>query len=136
MYGVPNDQSGWDNPFVPSQSPELRFTNVYVPAGGTYYIWVCGWGGSYDDDSVHMGYSDAPQSTSDRISFFHPNYWRWSGHTMDIVNGVYQPATFTSVTTGDRVVNVWMREDGMRLDRILLTRSSAFPIANIRCGGY
>jgi len=136
MYGVPNDQSGWDNPFVPSQSPELRFTNVYVPAGGTYYIWVCGWGGSYDDDSVHMSYSDAPQSTSDRISFFHPNYWRWSGHTMDIVNGVYQPATFTSVTTGDRVVNVWMREDGMRLDRILLTRSSAFPIANIRCGGY
>ena len=135
MYGVPNDRSGWD-PLITLESPELRYSNVYVPTGGTYYIWTCGWGGSYEDDSVHMGYSDALQPTSDRISFFHPNYWRWSGHTMDIVNGSYEPARFTSVASGDRIFNVWMREDGLRIDRILLTRSSTFPIATIRCGGY
>jgi hypothetical protein len=134
MQGVPNDGSGWD-PFIPSQSPELRYASVHVPASGTYTIWVCGWGGTYGDDSLHMGYADAPQPTSDRISGFHPNRWVWSNITMDLIGGVYQPATL-SASAGDRVFNVWMREDGLRIDRILLTRNSAFPIATIRCGGY
>ncbi len=134
MKGVPNDRSGWD-PLDPRVSPELRFATVHVPVSGTYTIWVCGWGGNYDDDSLHMGYADALQPTSDRISGFHPNHWVWSNITMDIVGGVYQPARI-SASEGDRVFNVWMREDGMRIDRILLTRSSTFPIATIRCGGY
>ena len=134
MKGVPNDRSGWD-PLNPQQSPELRYATVHVPVSGTYTIWVCGWGGNYEDDSLHMGYADALQSTSDRISGFHPNRWVWSNITMDIVGGVYQPARI-SASEGDRVFNVWMREDGMRIDRILLTRSSTFPIATIRCGGY
>lgn len=134
MAGVPNNASGWD-PLVPSQSPELRYASVSVPASGTYTIWVCGWGGAYDDDSLHMGYVDALQSTSDRITGFHPNRWVWSNITMDLVGGVYQPARVTA-GEGDRVFNIWMREDGLRIDRILLTRSSTFPIATIRCGGY
>ncbi len=134
MKGVPNDRSGWD-PLDPRVSPELRYATVHVPVSGTYTIWVCGWGGNYEDDSLHMGYADALQPTSDRISGFHPNRWVWSNITMDIVGGVYQPARI-SASEGDRVFNVWMREDGMRIDRILLTRSSTFPIATIRCGGY
>ena len=55
----------------------------------------------------------------------------WSNITMDIVGGVYQPARI-SASEGDRVFNVWIREDGMRIDRILLTRSNTFPIATIR----
>lgn len=134
MKGVPDDESGWD-PLDPRLSPELRYASVHVPASGVYTIWVCGWGGNYGDDSLHMGYADALQTSSDRISGFHPNRWVWSNITMDVVGGVYQPATITA-SEGDRVFNVWMREDGMRIDRILLTRSSTFPIATIRCGGY
>ena len=83
MQGVPNDASGWD-PLDPRQSPELRYASVHVPVSGTYTIWVCGWGGSYGDDSLHMGYGDALQSTSDRITGFHPTTgfgrtspWTW-----------------------------------------------------------
>ena len=135
MHGVPNNGAGWD-PLVTWQSPELRYNNVYVPASGTYYIWVCGRGGSYDDDSLHMGYNDAVYSTSDRISGYHNNYWVWESVTMDWENGHWQRPTLW-MSGGDRTTNVWMREDGMRIDRMLLTRSSGYnPSDNIRCGGY
>ena len=44
---------------------------------------------------------------------------------------------YLDVSEGERVINIWMREDGMRIDRVLLTRQVGYnPTGNIRCGGY
>jgi len=131
MYGVPNDGTGWD-PLNTSQSPELRFSNVYVETSGTYYLWACGRGGSYNDDSLHMGYNGTAPTSSQRMTAYHEAAWRWKSIRMDLSRPYFWMAGGS-----DRVINVWMREDGMRIDRILLTRDAGYdPTNNIRCGGY
>lgn len=129
MHGVPNNGAGWD-PIVPSQSPELRYNNVHVPVFTNYYIWVCGRGGTLDDDSLHMGYADTAYGSSDRITGYHNDVWVWKSETMD----GHRP--WLAMVNGERIVNVWMREDGMKIDRILLTRDSGYQPSSIRCGGY
>jgi hypothetical protein len=129
MHGVPNNGAGWD-PIVPSESPELRYNNVHVPVFTNYYIWVCGRGGTPNDDSLHMGYADTAYGSSDRITGYHNDVWVWKSETMD----GHRP--WLAMVNGERVVNVWMREDGMKIDRILLTRDSGYQPSSIRCGGY
>ncbi len=131
MDGVPNNGAGWD-PLVSWQSPELRYNNVHVPSSGTYYIWVCGRGGTPNDDSLHMGYNGGAQTTSDRITGYHPNYWKWDSVTMD---WGARPSLW--MNSGEMTANIWMREDGMRIDRILMTKNWSYnPTGSIRCGGY
>lgn len=130
MEGVPNNGKGWD-PLNTSQSPELRYNNVFVPQAGTYYLWVCGRGGSSNDDSLHMGYGGTAPSSSQRMTGYHQNAWVWQSVRMD------SGRPYLNLPLGQVAINIWMREDGMRIDRVLLTREQNYnPTNNIRCGGY
>lgn len=129
MEGVPNNGQGWE-PLITYFSPELRYTNVYVAQTGRYYLWVCGRGGSYDDDSLHMGLHDYAPASSQAMSGWHPNQWIWRSIRM---NGT---RPYLDLDAGQRTINVWMREDGMRIDRILMTRDVNYdPTGLVRCGG-
>jgi len=78
-----------------------------------------------------MGYGDSAPTSSQQMSGFYGVDWAWWSIRMDWTRPYFQ------ATAGDRIVNVWMREDGMRFDRLLLTRDVNYsPINNIRCGGY
>lgn len=118
-------------PLVTSQSPELRYANVYSFSSGTYYIWLCGYGGTADDDSVYMGVNGSSPPSAQDISGYHQASWVWKSVKMDLQR------PYISLSTGNQVVNLWAREDGMRVDRILLTKDFYYsPVGNIRCGGY
>lgn len=130
MEGVPNNGAGWD-PLNTSVAPELDYANAWVPQSGTYYLWVCGRGGSYNDDSLHMGYGGAAPTSSQRMTGYHQNAWVWQSVRMDLGR------PYLNLPSGQVTVNIWMREDGMRIDRVLLTRDVNYnPTNNIRCGGY
>jgi hypothetical protein len=47
--------------------------------------------------------------------------WTWSKSTMD-----GPVATFNVSSTGLHTVNVWMREDGFEIDKIVLTVNSSY----------
>ena len=51
----------------------------------------------------------------------HRNSLSWSDETLDDV-----AATIMVDTAGEHTVNVWMREDGFMLDKILLSRVEGF----------
>jgi hypothetical protein len=130
MEGVPNNGGGWD-PLNTSVAPQLDYAHVWVPQSGTYYLWVCGRGGSYNDDSLHMGYGGAAPTSSQRMTGYHQNAWVWQSVRMD------GQRPYLSLPSGQVTINIWMREDGMRIDRALLTRDANYnPTNNIRCGGY
>lgn len=85
------------------------------PQSGTWYVWVRGKGGSINDDSVHVSLDGAGGNALD-MTGWDANVWRWSNSR--------QPSGRATVSvSGDpfHTLYVWMREDGMRVDEILLT---------------
>jgi len=131
MESAPNLGSGFNTGYS-STSPRLDFV-VNFTTTGTHYVWVRGNGPTGNDDSCHAGLDGAEIVTSDRISSFGTG-WNWSRTTMD----ASAPATFVVATPGLHTVNLWMREDGLIVDRLLLTTSPAFipagagPVSSIR----
>jgi subtilisin family serine protease len=106
-------------------SPELRYQVEFTTAG-TYYVWLRAFANDTSDNSVHVGLDGQASTTSDHIST--PTYgaWAWVQSTMD-----GPVATIRVASAGTHTVNIWMREDGLRVDRLLLTTSSTLvPTGN------
>src|SRR3989344_2988996 len=74
------------------------------------------------DDSVHVGLNGAAVTSSDRMTIATLGSWVWSKKTMDSSS-----ATIIIPSIGVYTLNVWMREDLFRLDRILLTTGTTTP---------
>ena len=115
-------------------SPRLDFL-VNFNRTGTHYVWVRGVGLTTGDDSVHVGIDGVGVASADRIPGFTPTA-SWRANTLD---GVV--ATVNVDTAGEHTINVWMREDGFRLDKLLLTTSASYtptgagPAESPRGGG-
>ena len=115
---LPNIGANQDTGYV-TASPELvyrvSFTNT-----GTYYVWLRGSAASGSDDSVHAGIDGTGPSSADRIGSF-TGGWIWKRNTMD--NSA--PAKLVITTPGLHTIHLWMREDGLRVDKLLLRKSSS-----------
>ena len=100
-------------------SPELRFQVNFVTTGA-YNVWLRGSGPNADSDSCHAGLDGAGPASADRIGSFASSLG-WTRSTLD------GPVATVNVTTpGVHTVNVWMREDGAVLDKLILAQSSTF----------
>lgn len=100
-------------------SPRLDFRVNFVKTG-THHVWIRGIGANGGDDSIHAGLDGAASTSSDRISSF-GTAWTWSKSTMDGVS-----ATISVPSTGVHTINLWMREDGFVVDKLVLTTSSSY----------
>lgn len=99
-------------------SPELQYTiNFATP--GTYYVWLRGYAPNGAGDSVHIGLDNEPTTTT--LTGFAPRAWSWA-------NGSDQgiPITLEISQPGFHTLHLWQREDGLRLDRIVLTTDSTY----------
>jgi len=118
MEATPNSGVLQNTDYV-ANSPVLNYEIQFVTPG-THYVWIRGIGASGTDDSCHAGLDGQAFSSSDRISSFNTG-WTWSRATMDGVN-----ATINIPAAGLHALNIWMREDGFVIDKILLTTDSSF----------
>jgi PA14 domain/Domain of unknown function (DUF1929)/Gylcosyl hydrolase family 115 C-terminal domain/Fibronectin type III domain len=98
-------------------SAELTY-QVQFNNAGTYYIWVRGLPDDDGNNSVTFGLNGAEVSTADRMSTTLYGSWVWYQTRMD-----GPVASIAIPSAGLHTINVWMTEDGFRLDRILLTNS-------------
>ncbi len=121
MQAMPNDNVNNDTGFV-EDSPRLDY-EVDFPKAGTYIVWVRGWGETEEDNSCHVGLDGKEVETSDRIAEFSAE-WLWIKDTKDGEDAVIKVAA-----PGKHVLNVWMREDGFILDRIVLTMDPKYTPA-------
>jgi N-acetylneuraminic acid mutarotase/fibronectin type 3 domain-containing protein len=99
-------------------SPELRYRVSFATAG-TYHVWVRAWAANDDNNSVHVGLNGQAVASADRLSTTQYGNWAWFKSTLD-----GPVATLPVASPGEHVINVWMREDGFRIDRLLLTTDS------------
>ena len=105
-------------------TPMLSYM-VYFNHPGKHYIWIRGAGDSNasgvgNSDSIHVGLNGTIASTASRIDQF-PAEWTWSRHTpSDPV------ASLNVVNAGVNMINFWMREDGLAIDKFVITSDPSF----------
>src|SRR5439155_19112249 len=85
---------------------------------GTHYIWIRGYALDGTEDSINVGI-DGGSAVATTLSQY--NTWQWSSAVQG--GGT---ASFNVASTGNHTVNLWMREDGMRIDRVILTTTANF----------
>ena len=123
---VEPDSGTNNNANYTTNSPRLDYLVDFVKTG-THYVWVRYIRTGGGDDSSHVGL-DGDGTTSDRIRAPGPNnQWNWNNDRRD-GQGIAQ---FEVASPGAHVVNVWMREDGWRFDKLVLTTAGNFTPADL-----
>lgn len=89
---------------------------------GTYYVWVRGIGWSGSDTLTPgvdgSGWANAANPTGALgVPVLDPATWAWGGS--DHLSGAR--VTIHVPSAGEHTVNLWLREDGVIVDRIVLT---------------
>jgi hypothetical protein len=102
---------------VNSGNPQLDYT-INFTTTGTYYVWLRGYAPNAAGDSIYVGLNDQPVIT---LTGFAPRMWSWANHSPQEI-----PVTIEITGTGEHVLHLWMREDGLRIDRLLLTTNSGY----------
>jgi YD repeat-containing protein len=97
-------------------SPRVDY-RVNFTTAGTYTLWLRGYPTNAAGDSAYVGLDGALTE----VTGFAPNQWRWANVSLS-----NSPVTLPISTTGLYTVSLWMREDGLRIDRLLLTTDTTF----------
>ncbi|MFZ2147682.1 MAG: PA14 domain-containing protein [Sedimentisphaerales bacterium] len=111
------------DPGYAATSPRLEYEINFVKTG-THYVWILAWAASGSDDSCHAGLDgeETPLSSN------------WSGGGNTWSNGRYPEtgrAQFEVTSTGIHVLDIWVREDGLIVDKIVLTTNPDYtPTGN------
>ena len=96
-------------------APELRF-QVEFPAAGTYRLAIRGNAPSTNSNSIHVGLDGAVTADSDAITAGSFGSWAWFAPS----TGGPNPSRISVPSAGVHTVNVWPREDGISVDRIVI----------------
>ena len=116
---LPSDGVNINAPDIESSSPRLSYKVLFANTG-TYYLWIRAWGYDGTEDSLHYGLDGTAISTGfdDAPAVYKagPHQFEWTSHTGDGAR-----PTIEITTPGLYTVELWMREDGARIDRFLLT---------------
>ena len=72
-------------------------------------------------DSLHIGLDGQTTSDADQLTGFAANEWGWSRLTMDNTT-----ASLSIAQGGHHTFDLWMREDGLRVDKRLLTTDANY----------
>lgn len=120
MFASPEHSSPSNFDLDVANAPQINYT-VEFNRTGTHYVWVRGWGPDTAGDSVNIGLDGQLSPNAGRIGDFPLLAWSWVNFTRD---GVI--ATINVPTTGRHTLNAWVRENGFKLDKIVLTKSSTY----------
>jgi hypothetical protein len=132
---VAADQAGFSGDGVMQALPEqgARITQDYVTKSprldyrvnfnhaGTYYVWLRAFATSSNSNSVHVGLDGQNVSTAENIYIPVTGDYVW---TRGLVKSIVVS------TPGEHVLNIWMRESGTIIDKLVLSQTSGFTPAD------
>ena len=110
--------TGWT-----SGSPQVDYSITFSNPG-TYYVWVRGYAGDASTAGIYVGLNGTSPSNA-RIDLQQFNAWAWA----NTAAGSSTPVSVTIPAAGTYTLNFWMRDSGLDIDRILLTRNPNFSPA-------
>ncbi len=119
MFSAPDDGIIF-NADVPTTSPEINF-DMDITTTGDYIIWVRMYSTSSASNSVHVGIDGSIDALSKGIQSAILDEWLWlplarGGNTLE--QNIASAGTYS--------FNLWFREDGTYVDKIVLTTDAGF----------
>ncbi|MBX2999067.1 MAG: hypothetical protein KF893_11205 [Caldilineaceae bacterium] len=122
-----NGDSIGSNVNYPTLSPEMQYRVAFPISDGTtnWYIWILGRGCGVNNDSLHVGMNG--QKLTGSVLGFGENMTGWSecgfAWRSETEGGgrPYLRPNFYDTNSAFQTVNIWMKEDGLYVDRIILT---------------
>ncbi|MBJ7259722.1 MAG: Ig-like domain-containing protein [Chthoniobacterales bacterium] len=114
--------SNWE-----TASPQVNYSVTFSNTG-TYYVWVRGYAGDASSAGLYIGLNGTSPAAS-RLDMAQYNAWTWA----NTAAGSATPVGINIPSPGTYTLNLWMRDSGLDVDRILLTRNPNFspnPDAN------
>jgi hypothetical protein len=99
--------------------PRLAYAIDFQTAG-TYYVWVRTRAADGNDDSFHAGLDGQPATYGGLGMGDSSGNWVWVDSAAD------GRVTVTVDQPGEHAFHLWMREDGVAVDKILLTTDSGY----------
>ena len=95
-------------------SPRLDYI-VKFTKKGSYWLWVRGYGKNPNGDSIHAGIDLKEESWGGNI-YTNRGGYKW----------VRVRAPFQVAGPGIRTISIWMREDGVMVDKFVLTTGAKY----------
>ncbi|MBX2819804.1 MAG: PKD domain-containing protein [Rhodothermaceae bacterium] len=118
MAALPDNGQNYSSGYG-TTSPLMNYLASFTNTG-TYYVWVRVRAVS-NGNTLHVGLDETETPSSDGIGSFNFTDWGW---TQSKQGG--SSATVSIDAAGEQTISVWMREDGIHFDRILLTTDASF----------
>ena len=125
---APNGQGGHGNSGYSTSSERLEYEIDFVKTG-TYYVWILAWGADGTDDSCNAGLDGEEIPTLVALTGWENSY-EWNCDLMSLSD----PPTFEVTTPGVHTFNLWVREDGLIIDKIVLTTNPDFTLSGSEPG--
>jgi len=107
------------NTFDSTDGPRLDY-EIDFNTPGTYNVYVRMLGQNGNDDSLHVGLNGNPLTYGD-VGISSGSSWEWKDEAAGNV------ITFDIQNPGRHTFNIWMREDGVIVDKVVLQQSGAAP---------
>ncbi len=95
----------------------------------THYVWILAYGPDGGSDSCHAGLDGEGIPSLFNLSGWTGDY-EWNSDRSDTSD----PPTFEITTTGVHTFNVWMREDNLIVDKIVLTTNPDYTLSGTEPG--
>ena len=114
MRALPEDNVNRTTGYA-GNSPRLDYS-IQFNRSGTHYLWVRAVGPGGGSNSVHLGLNGQEVASAADIDFTAKAGYVWT----TVVKTVVVPST------GVHTLNLWMRESGSIVDKIVVTSSSSF----------
>lgn len=115
---LPDTDLQFTTPYT-TANPQLQYAiNFTTP--GTYTVWLRGYTPNAAGDSTYLGLNGQLVTP---LTGFAPGRWSWAAKDSNTPSSV---ATIAITEPGLHTLNLWMREDGLRLDRIVLTTNASY----------
>ena len=112
MEALPNDGTTRTADLA-ATSPELQFP-VEFATPGTYYLWLRGQAAGGGGLTVQAALDGSPATA---MTLGRAGSWHW---TRRLLNSS-APATLSVGSSGPHTLHVWMRDSGIKLDKVILT---------------
>jgi len=117
--GDPSGDDYGDTTDGSRMSWEIEFTST-----GTYYVWARMAQNTDDHDAIHIGLDGNLTSYGGEGMFVADPGWNWAN---SIENETLNWRAFVDVATpGRHTFDVWVKEDGVQLDRLVLVQSATW----------
>lgn len=107
------------NDAVATFSPRLDY-KVNFTSTGTFHVWIRGDNGNGSPDTGNSCWAGIDNTVIGTPHTFAVNsdVWGWTSQTINVTS------------TGIHTLNVWIREDGFQIDKIVVKTSSTAPTGN------